>query len=158
MANSKILSFSDLLAKAKTAQARGDWEAAEDLLNQILKKAQSHPEANYLLGCMALEAGYPEDALSMVARALKREPTNQTYQRLLTLSLTQLIKTHAKKHRWVDVSAYALQLSRQHGPSGEALGWLATAWMKLGQSPPPRLSSWPWVLAFSLCKEGNAAG
>lgn len=132
MGSTDFSSSSDLIVRAKAAQARQDWESAEALLNTILEKNPSHPEANYRLGCMALEADEGQDALAMAATALKAQPTNRAYQRLKALSLKHLISKAAQANRWVDVMARADQLRRQSTEASDAYGWLATAHMKLG--------------------------
>lgn len=132
MGSTDFSSSTNLIARAKAAQARQDWESAEAVLNAILEETPSHPEANYRLGCMALEAGEAEDSLAMAVTALKAQPTNRAYQRLKVLSLKNLISKSAQTNHWVDVMKHAAELRRHSAEAGEAYGWLATAHMKLG--------------------------
>lgn len=122
-----------LIEKAKRAQARSDWESAEQALNLVLEKEPLHPEANYLLGCMALEAGYPEDALELARTAHRQTPSNRSFQKLKILCIEQLVKRCAQSGKWVELIEYATQLSQLHSHQAVAYGWLATAYMKLGR-------------------------
>lgn len=58
-----------LLSRAISAHEREDWETAEGLLEEILAREPGHPGASHQMARLALEAGYPDDALEWLDRA-----------------------------------------------------------------------------------------
>jgi len=115
------------------AQEAGQWSQAEESFSAVIKLDACNAEANYRLGCMALEAGYPDDALAMANTALASRPSHQPYQKLKALSLKRHILDLSKASKWADLLVQAKALSKLHSEQAEAYGWVATAYMKLGQ-------------------------
>ena len=68
-----------MTAEQTLAQARAHHTAlrlkeAEALYRQILARNPDHPEATHLLGLVALQCGYPEPAIELMARSVNLSP------------------------------------------------------------------------------------
>lgn len=103
---SKEASQADLLSRAlrtvRICLDAGQFADAEQLCRAVLANAPELPEANYLLGCLALALDRANDALPLLERAYAGEPGRDDYARALADAKAQCLP--------VDRNAAAIQL------------------------------------------------
>ncbi len=106
-----------ILQKAIDLHRSGRIEVAENLYRTILQTQPQHPEANYQLGCLAVQAKQAEQGVSYFSMALEAGPSEERYWLGYIEALIQ-----AKQS---DMALQLLVLGRQHGLQGEAVEALA---------------------------------
>lgn len=73
----------------------GNLEAAEACYREILRHKPSHPDANNLLGMVAFQVGRTEQAIPLIAKAIKKGPKVADYHR--NMGVVQAVLGHADK-------------------------------------------------------------
>jgi Flp pilus assembly protein TadD len=68
------MTIDQMLAQAKAHHSALRLKDAEPLYRQILAQNPEHPEATHLLGLIALQCGYPEPAIELMARSVRLSP------------------------------------------------------------------------------------
>ncbi|KAF0813566.1 Beta-barrel assembly-enhancing protease [Andreprevotia sp. IGB-42] len=69
-----MMPISDPLQRALHHHQNGQLATAEAIYRQILAAAPHHPDANYLLGRLALQCGQPAQAVQLAQRAMASNP------------------------------------------------------------------------------------
>lgn len=73
------LKIDQALLQAIEAHRSGELQDAERLYRGILQVQPQHPDANYYLGVLAVEAGQPGAALTFLKKALEKNPKHEKY-------------------------------------------------------------------------------
>ena len=133
------------------ALAKRDWEVAEIEFQKALDVDPSNTEANYGMATMALEAGYPEDAIDLLANASQstdqriRSVKVAAIKHLTDASLLRLSKSgdldasmqlgskYVASSRWLDVKNLFEEVVKHSPDSAVIHGFLATAYLQLGR-------------------------
>ena len=110
-------SVAQILQKAIALYQTGRSEISETLFRTILQTQAAHPEANYRLGLMAVEASQARAGLPHFALALQGCPTEQRYWLSYIDALIQAGESETARQ--------FLALGRQHGLQGDAADVLA---------------------------------
>ena len=63
-----------ILAQARSHHTALRLKEAEALYRQILSQHPDHPEANHLLGLVALQCGYPQPAIELMVKSVRLSP------------------------------------------------------------------------------------
>lgn len=115
--SNQTLAIEQAIALA-TAQHRScQPHKAEEIYRAILQIDPGHPEANYNLGLLALDAKQADPALTHMAAALEADPTRGKYWLSYIDTLFQAGQTEAARQ--------VLALARQQGLEGEEVERLA---------------------------------
>ena len=77
----------DMLQNGLRLHQAGRLNEAESLYRQILQAKPSHPDANHLLGVLALQAGSNQAAIELITKALRKKPKEAEYHRNLGVAL-----------------------------------------------------------------------
>lgn len=78
-----------LFQQAAACFERGDLAGAERLTRNLLSQSVDHPDANHLLGLIAIQSGQMDSAVPFIERAIKNNPRQITYYNSLALALQQ---------------------------------------------------------------------
>ncbi|THF64147.1 O-linked N-acetylglucosamine transferase, SPINDLY family protein [Pseudothauera rhizosphaerae] len=136
--------FARALQAVRSCLDAGQLAEAEQLCRAVLANAPELPEANYLLGCLALVLDRVEDALPFLERACVGEPARADYAQALAEARTQrlpegreaaaahLIELH-KAGRFDDVERAARRLLARDPAFGFAWSALGSALLERGR-------------------------
>ena len=68
------ISVPDMMARGAALHQEGELEAAEEMYRKVLEKERSNPDALHLLGLIADEMGYGQEAVEMIEEAIEEAP------------------------------------------------------------------------------------
>ncbi len=87
------MSLSDVLNQAVHRHQSGQLQAAEKGYRQILAQQPDHADANHLLGLLAYQGGFFQQAVDLISLAIDKDASQAIYHNSLGLALRDLDRT-----------------------------------------------------------------
>jgi tetratricopeptide (TPR) repeat protein len=111
------LPVDQVLQQGIEAHKAGQFQAADRIYRFILQEDPADPDANFYLGLLAVDVGYPESSLPHFKLALERRPTEEPYWLALIDALNKCGR--------IDIAEELLQRGRDIGFRHEDIAQLA---------------------------------
>jgi tetratricopeptide (TPR) repeat protein len=134
---------------ASAQEQAGDFKGAEDSLRKVLNILPNDPVALNNLGYMLIERNErPEEALEMIRRAVRAEPTSSSY-------LDSLGWAYFKLGKLEEAERYLSEAARRDPFSATIQDHLGDVYNKLGKTEPAR-TAWQRALKLATLKGEQA--